>query len=147
VLDTVESEATMKKLLLLVGVAAGFVLGSKQGRKPYERLEAQVRQLAGRPEVKQAVNAVSDKATDLIDSGSGAVVKTATGAGKGPSGSIDQSEIDAETDAVLDIELEGTFPTSDPSSSWAGSDIAPERPKSEVPSESLIEGISGPQPE
>jgi hypothetical protein len=57
----------MKKLLLLVGVAVGFVLGSKMGREPYERMEAQLRQLAGRPEVKDAVDAVSDKAADLPD--------------------------------------------------------------------------------
>jgi hypothetical protein len=65
----------------------------------------------------------------------------------GPTGSIDQSEIDAETDAELDQELEATFPTSDPSSSWAGPDIEPERPDPEEPSESLIEGISAPQPD
>jgi hypothetical protein len=115
----------MKKLLLLVGVAVGFVLGSKMGREPYERMEAQLRQLAGRPEVKDAVDAVSDKAADLTDTMAG-VVKMAPG--KGPTGSIDQSEIDAETDAALDSELEGAFPTSDPPSSWAGPDIEPERP-------------------
>jgi hypothetical protein len=134
----------MKKVLLLLGVAVGFVLGSKQGRKPYERLEAQVRQLTSRPEVKSAVDALSDKAGALTDSGPGA---KGVGARNGPTGSIDQSEIDAETDAALDIELEDTFPTSDPSSSWAGPDLEPERPESEVPSESLIEGISAPQPE
>jgi len=53
----------------------------------------------------------------------------------------------AETDAALDKELDATFPTSDPSSSWAGRDIEPERPESDEPSESLIEGISAPQPD
>ena len=57
----------MKKLLLLVGIAVGFVLGSKKGREPYKRLEAQVRQLAGRPEVKGAVDSVSHKMADLTD--------------------------------------------------------------------------------
>lgn len=117
----------MKKLLLLVGAAVGFVLGSKMGREPYERLEAQIRRLGGRPEVKAAVEAVSDKGADLTDTMAGVVNKTS--AGQGPTGSIDQAEIDAETDAALDIELEGTFPTSDPPSSWAGPDIEPERPE------------------
>ena len=117
----------MKKLPLLVGATAGFVLGSQMGRGPYERLEAQIRQLAGRPEAKGVVGAVSDKATELTDTVAGAVKKTS--AGQGPTGSIDQAEIDAETDAALDIELEGTFPTSDPPSSWAGPDIEPERPE------------------
>jgi hypothetical protein len=118
----------MKKLFLLVGVALGFVLGSRMGREPYERLEAQVRKLAGRPEVKGAMPAVSDKAADRTDEVSGAVSQKLTPDESGPTGSIDQSEIDAETDAALDSELEGTFPTSDPSSSWAGSDESPERP-------------------
>jgi hypothetical protein len=126
----------MKKLALLVGIAIGFVLGSKQGRGPYERLEAQVRQLAGRPAVQQTVDAVSDKAADLTDTLADAakekVVHVAASKSvvrPGPTGSIDQSEIDAETDAALDKELEGTFPTSDPTSSWAGPDIEPERPE------------------
>jgi hypothetical protein len=135
VLNTAQSEETMKKLLLIIGVGIGFVLGSKQGRKPYERLEAQVRQLAGRPEIKGAVE----------DSASRAVDKKTTGPAKGPTGSIDQDEIDAETDAALDIELEGTFPTSDPSSSWAGADIEPERPEAAGTTESL-KGDTTPQP-
>jgi hypothetical protein len=139
-------EETVKKLPLAVGVAIGFILGSKQGREPYERLEAQLRQLTGRPEVKGAVDAVSDKAADLTDSASGAVIKKMTGAAKGPTGSIDQSEINAETDAALDIDLESTFPTSDPSSNWAGPDIEPERLESGVTSDSLVEGNSTPQP-
>jgi hypothetical protein len=125
------TEETMKKLLVLVGVVVGFVLGSRMGREPYERLEAQVRQLSSRPGIKGAVDAVTEKAADLTDSASGAVIRKMTGAKKapeGPTGSIDQSEINAETDAALDIELEGTFPTSDPPSSWAGPDIEPERP-------------------
>jgi hypothetical protein len=129
----------MKKLLLLVGFVIGFVVGSKQGHEPYERLEAQVRQLAGRPEVKEAVDAVSDRATDLTGSVSGAVIKKMTDTSDGPTGSIDQSEIDAETDAALDLELEDTFPTSDPSSSWAGPDIEPEQPGSGGASGTRIE--------
>jgi hypothetical protein len=40
----------------------------------------------------------------------------------GPTGPIDQREIDAETEADLDAELEESFPSSDPPSSWAGAD-------------------------
>jgi hypothetical protein len=36
-------------------------------------------------------------------------------------------EEQAEANAALERQLEGTFPTSDPSSSWAGPDIEPER--------------------
>jgi hypothetical protein len=117
----------MKKLPLLVGAAVGFVIGSKMGPGPYERLETQIRQFARRAEVKDAVLAVTDKATELTDTMPGVVKKTS--ARKGPTGSIDQAEMDAETDAAIDIELEGTFPTSDPPSSWAGPDIEPDRPE------------------
>ena len=65
----------MKKLSLLMGVAVGFVLGSRAGHAPYERLEAQIRQLAGRPEVKGAVDAAFDKATDLTDQATGEVTE------------------------------------------------------------------------
>jgi hypothetical protein len=63
----------MKKFLLAVGVAIGFVLGSRAGRGPYEQLEAKVKDLTGRSSVQDAVSAiedamqsVSDKATKTI---------------------------------------------------------------------------------
>jgi len=121
----------MKKLLLLVGVAVGFILGSKMGRQPYERLAAQIRQLAGRPEVKGAVDTLSDKAADITDIAARAVnekISDVTAAAKDASGSAARQE-EQVADAVLDKELEGTFPTSDPPSSWAGPDIEPERPE------------------
>ena len=72
----------MKKLPLLVGATAGFVLVSQMGRGPYERLEAQIRQLAGRPEAKGVVGAGSDKATELTDTVAGAVTKASASAGR-----------------------------------------------------------------
>jgi hypothetical protein len=57
----------VKKLWLLVGAAIGFVLGSRAGRAPYERLESKARGVAGRSDVKQAVNAASDKVSELTD--------------------------------------------------------------------------------
>ena len=41
----------------------------------------------------------------------------------------------AETEAALDRDREGTFPTSDPSSSWAGPDVEPEPPSGDQPNE------------
>lgn len=63
----------MKKLLLAIGAAIGFVLGSRAGRRPYEQLETKVKSLTGRSSVqdavsstKQAVHQASDAATATI---------------------------------------------------------------------------------
>ena len=50
----------------------------------------------------------------------------------------------AETEAALERDLEGTFPTSDPSSSWAGPDVEPEPPNGDQPSEA---SSTSPSPE
>jgi hypothetical protein len=49
----------MKKLLLLAGAAIGFVLGSRAGREPYNRLKRKAREVGRRPEVKHAVDSVT----------------------------------------------------------------------------------------
>jgi hypothetical protein len=63
----------MKKVLLGIGAALGFVLGSRAGRGPYERIEAKVRNLTGRSSLqdavsstKEAVQSASDAATTTI---------------------------------------------------------------------------------
>jgi hypothetical protein len=48
----------MRKITFLVGVGAGFVLGSRAGRKPYEQLESRVRTIANRPDVQDAAGQV-----------------------------------------------------------------------------------------
>jgi hypothetical protein len=48
---------------------------------------------------------------------------------EGTAWAFEEKAQQAEMDAVLDKELEGTFPTSDPPSSWAGPDVEPERPE------------------
>jgi hypothetical protein len=57
----------VKKLLLLVGAAVGYVLGSRSGRGPYERLESKARKVAGRPDVTRAVDTASDKVSGLTE--------------------------------------------------------------------------------
>jgi hypothetical protein len=57
----------MKKLLLLAGVGIGFIVGSRAGKEPYQRLQNTLRELAGRPEVTQAVAAASDRVDDIAD--------------------------------------------------------------------------------
>ena len=60
--QTQRKELLMKKLMLLLGLGAGFVLGSRAGRGPYEQLEGNVRRIAGRPEVQDTVAQAKDAA-------------------------------------------------------------------------------------
>ncbi|HXW82210.1 MAG TPA: hypothetical protein VEJ84_22115 [Acidimicrobiales bacterium] len=57
----------MKKLLFLVGMAVGFVLGSRAGRGPYEELENRARQLRGLPPVQRVADQVGRSARQVAD--------------------------------------------------------------------------------
>ena len=57
----------MKRFLLLLGMGIGFVLGSKAGRAPYERLERTVREFRRRPQVRASLRSVSDTAAAVRD--------------------------------------------------------------------------------
>jgi hypothetical protein len=54
----------MKKYILLTAVGIGFILGSKAGTGPYEKLESTVRDLSRRPEFKKTMETVSNKIDD-----------------------------------------------------------------------------------
>lgn len=53
----------MKKLIFLIGLGIGFVLGSKVGREPYEKLEATARGYVEDPRVQEKVGQARDTAT------------------------------------------------------------------------------------
>lgn len=57
----------MKRFLLVLGMGIGFVLGSKAGRAPYERLERSLRDLMRRPPVRASLQSVSDTAAVVRD--------------------------------------------------------------------------------
>ncbi len=71
----------MKRVLLLVGMGIGFVLGSKAGRAPYERLERTARELMRRPQVRTSLQSVSDTAAAVrdatLDAANGAIDEAA----------------------------------------------------------------------
>ncbi len=52
----------MKKLILVIGLAVGFVLGSRMGRGPYNKLEQTARQFADDPRVQEKVGQARDTA-------------------------------------------------------------------------------------
>jgi hypothetical protein len=67
----------VRKITLLVGGIAGFLIGSYAGRGPYERVEAWARQLRGRPEVQRVADQVTESAEQLSDVATGTASKAA----------------------------------------------------------------------
>ncbi len=61
----------IKKLTLVVGFGAGYVLGAKAGKDRYKQITKQVNGLLGRPEVQDVThnlsNAVTEKAGQVKD--------------------------------------------------------------------------------
>lgn len=57
----------IKKLTLIVGVGAGYVLGSKAGRQRYDEIVAQVQKLSRTPQAKKVAGTMQEAAGDLVD--------------------------------------------------------------------------------
>lgn len=57
----------MKKFTFLVGIAVGFVLGSRTGRGPYEQLEDTVRQMMNQPKVQSTLQSAAESAESVRD--------------------------------------------------------------------------------
>jgi hypothetical protein len=56
----------MKKLVFVIGVGVGFLLGSKAGTGPYQELGSRVRSITKRPEVRDAVETTKEAAADHV---------------------------------------------------------------------------------
>jgi hypothetical protein len=93
----------MKKIIFLAGAGVGFLFGSRAGNEPYQRLEAEVRKLAGRSDVQeivgQAKSAVNDQlgnvthivAENMPTSGNGAPSQRSTSPTGAESGTAEPS--------------------------------------------------------
>lgn len=57
----------MKKLVLCVGMAVGFVAGSWAGRAPFERLEAALRNVTKQPKVQSSLQSAAESAGAVRD--------------------------------------------------------------------------------
>ena len=55
----------IKKLSLLVGLGAGYVLGSKAGTQRYNEIKRKVDDLLGKPEVQKATSTITSTVSDL----------------------------------------------------------------------------------
>jgi hypothetical protein len=59
----------MKKLIFIVGAAAGYVLGTRAGRERYQQIADGARRVADQPTVQQAQTKIKDlasKGTDVV---------------------------------------------------------------------------------
>jgi hypothetical protein len=56
----------MKKLFMVVGAGIGFVLGSRAGRGPYEKLDGQVRRFLGRAHLQDRIDQVAGTASEQL---------------------------------------------------------------------------------
>ncbi len=54
-----------KKISMLAGFGAGYVLGAKAGTQRYNEIVAKAREIAGMPAVQQATTTVQDTASSL----------------------------------------------------------------------------------
>ncbi len=57
----------LKKLTLVAGFGAGYVLGTKAGKERYAQIEAKFREVAGMPAVQSATSSVMDSASGVAD--------------------------------------------------------------------------------
>jgi hypothetical protein len=90
----------MKKLTFLFGAAVGFLLGSKVGHEPYAQVESKVKELAGRPEVQDAMEKAKGAAQEQVDHVAEKVNDKLPSSGSStPSGSSSRSSNYARTSA------------------------------------------------
>ena len=67
----------LKKLTLVAGFGAGYVLGAKAGKERYTQIEAKFREIAGMPAVQDATSSVKQAASGLADTAKTTVTETA----------------------------------------------------------------------
>lgn len=56
----------MKRLWLMAGFAAGYVLGARAGRHRYDQIAAAARQVRRRPELQQAAAVLATNASRVV---------------------------------------------------------------------------------
>lgn len=66
----------MRRFWLLVGLAAGFVIGSSMGREPYEQLQSTVRSIGRRPEARKVKQSLHDAADEISDTAADSITRT-----------------------------------------------------------------------
>jgi hypothetical protein len=92
----------MKRIALVLGGIAGFLLGSYAGRGPYERLKAWARQLRGRPEVQRVSDQVTESAGQLSEVATATASRAADRASEAAADAVG-SVADRVTETMVDV--------------------------------------------
>jgi len=93
----------MKKVLVLIAGAIGFVLGSRAGRGPYEQLEQWVRQAGKRPEVREVTDQLAASASRVSDT----ATQTASSVANQAAGAVSHATQSAADSVVHNIDKAG----------------------------------------
>jgi hypothetical protein len=84
----------IRKLTLVAGFGAGYVLGAKAGTRRYDHIVAKARDLAGLPAVQKAKATLSDTANQLGDKAMATVHETVAAVADKVTGAADTDVVD-----------------------------------------------------
>ncbi len=93
----------MWKVAVIAGGAAGFLLGSWSGRKPYEQVEGRVLQMAGRAPAQRVVVQMSD-AKQRVSEAATETVRVGANRAADVAASTIEAGADRATDAITGIQ-------------------------------------------
>ena len=89
----------IRKLTLVAGFGAGYVLGAKAGTQRYDQIVAKFREIAGMPAVQDVTSTLADTAGQLGDKAKTAVTEKVAAVGDKVTGSDDEV-VDLSTPAT-----------------------------------------------
>ncbi len=93
----------VRKLTLLVGFGAGYVLGAKAGKERYSQIETKVRDLMGQPAVQDFTSNVSATASSAADKAKATVNEKVEAASDKVGQTSDKVNASTSDDVVVDL--------------------------------------------
>jgi hypothetical protein len=92
----------MRKAALLVGLAAGYVLGARDGRERYEQIKGTVTGLAQDPRVQAQASKAAGLARDKAPGSSDGASSRPSTPSSTPSSTVSDAELDTPIPTTLD---------------------------------------------
>jgi hypothetical protein len=87
----------IRKLTLVAGFGAGYVLGAKAGTERYDQIVATFRQIAGMPAVQDVTHTLADTASQLGDKAKATVTEKVAAVGDKVTGNDDVLDLSKPT--------------------------------------------------